>query len=410
MNSTEIFGIGLGLISPWYVERVEFLESSTGLSQELHLYLNFERGYKFEDNNGLKTSAYDTVDRMWRHLNFFQHSCYLHARIPRIKSSEGDIHQVSVPWSRPGSGFTLLFEAYAMLLIESEMPVSKVSSLVKATAPRIWRVFDYWINLAVSKDDLSSVTQIGMDETSRKKGHNYVTIFADLESRRVIHACEGKDSATVENFVESLEEKGGDRKNIGLVSMDMSPAFISGVMETLPDACLVFDKFHLVQSLNKSLDEVRIAERKGNDLLKGHKYTVLKKYEKLSIDKKSELDYVLMMYPTLGEAYRLRELFMDVFSIADSQDAKGYLWFWCDMVRDAKIFHYIKFANMIKAHWSGITAYFDKKVTNGVLEGINSKIQLAKRRARGYRNTNNFINMIYFLSAKLKFDYPLYSL
>ena len=145
-------------------------------------------------------------------------------------------------------------------------------------------------------------------------------------------------------------------------------------------------------------------------MLKGQKFTVLKKYDNLSKDKKSELDYVLMMYPTLGEAYRLREVFMEVFSIAGSQEAKGFLWFWCDMVRDSKIFPYIKFVNMIKAHWSGKTAYFDKKVTNGILEGINSKIQLAKRRYRGFRNINNFINMIYFLNAKLKFDYPLYSL
>lgn len=410
MNSTEIFKIALGLESPWYVEKAEFQEASSGVSKELHLYLNFERGYKFTDSKGNKTSAYDTTERTWQHLNFFQHSCFLHARVPRIKSSEGDIHQVAVPWARPGSGFTLLFEAYAMLLIESEMPVSKVSSTIKVTAPRLWRVFDYWINLAVSKDDLSHVTQIGMDETSRKKGHNYVTIFADLDSRRVIHACEGKDAVTVESFVQSLEEKGGNRKQIEVVSMDMSPAFISGAMETLPDASLVFDKFHLVQSLNNSLDEVRKAERKDNNLLKGHKYTVLKKYEKLSGKKKTELDYVLMTYPTLGEAYRLREIFMEVFQIADPQEAKGYLWYWCDMAEESKIIPYQRFVNMIKAHWSGIVAYFDKKVTNGVLEGINSKIQLAKRRARGFRNVNNFINMIYFLAAKLKFEYPLYSL
>lgn len=410
MNSNDIFSVALGLVSPWYVERVEFLESANSLFKELHLHLNFERGFKFTDALGNKSSAYDTVDKTWQHLNFFQHSCYLHARIPRIKSSDGEIHQVSVPWARPGSGFTLLFEAYTMLLIESEMPVSKVSACVKVTAPRVWRVFDYWINLAVSKDDLSTVRQVGMDETSSKKGHNYVTIFADLDQRRVIHACEGKDAATVASFVESLEKKGSDRANIEVVSMDMSPAFISGAMDKLPNACLVFDKFHLAQSLNKALDEVRIAERKGNDLLKGHKYTVLKKYGNLSMNKKSELDYVLMMYPKLGEAYRLRELFMDVFSIADPQEAKGYLWFWCDMATESKIVPYNKFVNMIKAHWSGIVAYFDKRVTNGVLEGINSKIQLAKRRARGFRNIRNYLNMIYYLCAKLKFDYPLYSL
>lgn len=407
MNSKEIFRIALGLSNPWYVERVEFIDSTD--SKELHLYLNFERGYQFPTSTG-SSSAYDTVDRTWQHLNFFQHRCYLHARVPRVKTGEGSIHQVSVPWARENSGFTLLFEAYAMLLIESEMPVSKVSECTKVTAPRIWRVFNYWIQRALSKDTLDEVTQIGMDETSRKKGHNYITLFADLEQRRTIHICEGRDADTIEDFTKSLEAKGGDKQKIEIVSMDMSPAFISGAMEHLPDAQLVFDKFHLVQSLNKALDEVRIAERKGNDLLKGHKYTILKKYGNLSLEKKNALDYVLMMYPKLGEAYRLRELFVDVFNIPDPEEAKGYLWFWCDMAMEAKIEPYKKFVAMIKSHWSGITAYFDKRVTNSVLEGINSKIQLAKRRARGYRKVDNFINMIYFLTAKLKFDYPLYSL
>jgi transposase len=162
--------------------------------------------------------------------------------------------------------------------------------------------------------------------------------------------------------------------------------------------------------MNTALDEVRKLERKGNELLKGHRYTFLKKYENLSNAKKSELDMLLPLYPKLGEAYRLRELFMDVFFITDVEEAKGYLWFWCDKAIEAGILPMTKFVHTIKAHWSGITNYFETKVTNGVLEGINSKIQLAKRRARGYRNINNFINMIYFISGKLKFDYPPYSL
>jgi transposase len=395
MNTTEIFSIGLGLSSPWFVEHVEFLEPEEGGNKELHLYLNFERGYKFTTEKGIPETAYDTIDKTWQHLNFFQHRCYLHARVPRIKTGEKGIEQISVPWARQGSGFTLLFEAYSMLLIESEMPVSKVSECVQVTAPRIWRVFTYWISKALAKDDLSRVTRIGLDETSRKKGHNYVTVFADLEQRRVIHVCQGKDADTVKDFTESLERKGGKKENIEIVSMDMSPAFISGVMDNLPDSHLVFDKFHLIQSLNKALEEVRISERKGNVLLKGHKYTILKKYGKLSSEKRSELDYLLIAYPNLGEAYRLREMFAEVFTIAEPHEAKGYLAFWCDMAFESKIEPFRKFVAMIKSHWSGIAAYFDKRVTNGVPEGINSKIQLAKRRARGYRNIDNFINMRY---------------
>jgi transposase len=297
-----------------------------------------------------------------------------------------------------------------MLLIESEMPVCRVAENLSVTQPRIWRVFDYWLEKAVSEDDLSKVTCVGADETSRKKGHEYITQFVDLEAHRTVFVTEGKDSGTVEKFVTELEEKSGKKENIELVSMDMSPAFISGVINHLPESQTVFDKFHPVKSLNEALDEVRRLERKGNELLKNHRYTILRKHENLSGAKKAELDALLPLYPKLGEAYRLRQLFLDVFDVQDSEEAKGYLWFWCGQALDTGIQPFIKFVNMIKAHWSGIAAYFDKQVTNGILEEINSKIQLAKRRARGYRNTNNFINMIYFLCAKLNFSYPAHSI
>jgi hypothetical protein len=115
-----------------------------------------------------------------------------------------------------------------------------------------------------------------------------------------------------------------------------------------------------------------------------------------------------MMYPTIGEYYCIKKLFMDMFFVVKPEEAKWYLWFWCDRAMDSNIISSQKFAHLIKAHRSGIAAYFDKKVTTGVPEGINSKIQQAKRSARGHRNIKNFVNMIYFLTVKLKFDYPLY--
>jgi transposase len=405
MNSTEIFSKALGLASPWKISDVRF-EAASEVERELHIYLDFERGSKFSSRTGEQTKAYDTEEKQWQHLNFFQHRCYLHARVPRVQDASGKVYQIEVPWARAGSGFTLMFEAYAMLLIECEMPVCNVAETLEVTQPRIWRVFDYWIKKAVSKDDLSEVKRVGVDETSRKKGHEYITQFVDLDKSRTIFVTEGKDAATVENFVEELENKNGKKENIELVSMDMSPAFISGVMEQLPESRIVFDKFHLVKLLNEALDEVRRLERKGNELLKNHRYTILRKYENLSLKKKYELDALLPLYPKLGETYRLRQLFLDVFDISDAEQAKGYLWFWCDQALEAAIVPFRKFTNTIKAHWWGIVAYFDKRVTNGILEGINSKIQLVKRRARGYRNTQNFMNMVYFLCAKLKFEYP----
>jgi transposase len=409
MNSTEIFALALSLAPPWKVDKIELTKAEKKAHGELHIYIGFEPRARFLDDTGTLCSMYDSIERTWQHLNFFEHKCYLHAKVPRYTHSvDKKVKTVQVPWARAESGFTLLFEAYAMLLIEYEMPVNKVADSLRVIPNRLWRMFNYWIQKAVGKDDLSGVKNIGIDETSSKKGHSYVTLVADMDEHRVIHVTPGKDAATVGNFVEGLQGKGGKVENIETICMDMSPAFIGGALEHLPNSKIVFDKFHLVQMLNKTMDTVRKIERKECEMIKGHKYTFLHAYRNLNKDKKESLHELMIMYPKLGEAYRLKELFSDIWDIEDKEEAKGYLAFWCDMATDSGIFAYQKFVATIKSHWDGICAYFDKKISNGLLEGINSKIQLAKRRARGYRNIQNFINMIYFLTAKLKFDYPLY--
>lgn len=409
-NSAQIFSLALGLNEPWFIEEVRLANITDSPVKELHIHINFRKGHEFIFEDGQKGKGYDTEDKVWRHLDFFQHKCYLHARVPRIERSDGKVRQAPVPWARSGSGFTLLFEAYTMLLIENEMPVNKVAGCVKVTAPRVWRVFDYWIDRARRRDDLSAVCQIGIDETSSKKGHSYVTAFVDMEQHRVIDVQPGKDKEAVKDFVDRLELKGGNRKQIEQVCIDMSPAFIAGTYEMFQNGQITFDKFHIIQHLNNAMNEVRKRERAGNELIKNHKYTFLRLNKNLSDNKRNELAHITMMYPHLGEAYRLKEMFIDVFGIEDADQAKGYLQFWCDMAIESGIQPFIKFVNLIKAHWFGIVNYFDSKLTNGILESINSKIQLAKKRARGFRNIKNYMNMIMYICGKLKFDYPLISL
>jgi transposase len=117
---------------------------------------------------------------------------------------------------------------------------------------------------------------------------------------------------------------------------------------------------------------------------------------------------MITLYPVLGQAYRLKELFNDLWDMPDKQAATAFLTDWCEQVRKAGIAAFNKFANTLRAHWSGIIEFVESHINNGILEGINSKVQLAKRRARGYRNINNYINMIYFLCGKLNFAYPRY--
>ena len=408
MNSELIFELAIGLKEPWYIKEIKLEKPERLQRGQLDIYIDFQEGSKFLDEHGKLSGVYDTENRSWQHLNFFEHNCYIHARVPRIKQSSGEVRTVIVPWARPGSGFTLLFEAFAMLLIEYEMPVNKVAATLRVVAHRLWRVFNFWVQDGVSKDSLEEVKQVGIDDTSSKKGHNYVTVCADLEKRRVIYVDEGRESKVVANLAAVITEKKGDVKAISHVAIDMSPAYISGVIEHLPDAQIVFDKFHITALLGKAMDELRKGERKEAQMLKGHKYTVLYRYANLTAKKQDELDYLLMIYPRLGEGYRLKELFSTFWELDNTEEALAFLTFWCDLVMETDIQPFKHFVKTLKAHWTGIINYVKSKINSGVMEGINNKIQLAKRRARGYRNINNFINMIYFIAGKIKFNYPYY--
>ena len=408
MDSKDIFALALNLSDPWKVTEMK-LTKPEGLQRgRLDIYIEFGPGSQFVDDQRHLCSVYDSTERTWQHLNFFEHTCYLHARVPRIKQKDGKVKTVQVPWARQGSGFTLLFEAFAMLLIEYEMPINKVGSTIRVEPHRVWRVFNHWVEEGVKKDDLSTVTQVGIDDTSSKKGHNYVTVNVDLEKRRVIHVSEGRGTEAIADLAKVLKEKGGDPNAIEKVAIDMSPSYISGVQTYLTNAQVTFDRFHVVAKLSEAMNEVRKLESKGNQLLKGHKYTVLKNYNKLSNSKQDELDFLLMMYPRLGEAYRLKTMFNDFWDIKDEMEAISYLTFWCDMVNDTDIFPFKRFVKTLQAHWSGVINYIKSRINSGVMEGINNKIQLAKRRARGYRNIRNYINMIYFIAGKMKWDYPYY--
>ncbi len=402
-NSLDIFTIALGLEEPWQIDDVNFNSTSS----QLDIYLSFKRGYKFRLPSGSRQSAYDTVERTWQHLNFFQHKCYLHAKVPRVKDTDGSITTQAVPWARKGSGFTLLFEAFSMLLIESEMPVNKAAQITGVNPHRVWNIFNYWISRTHNADTLNDVDKLGFDETSVKKGHNYVTTMVDLKERRVLYATPGKGADCISKGVDYLQEKDIATESIKQVCIDMSPAFISGCNKNLPNAAITFDKFHVVQEINKAMDELRKSERKGKVLLKGHRYTFLK--NNISYMQLEERDELMALYPKLGEGYRLKTMFEDFWDIDDKEEAESYLAYCCDVALDSHIPSFKRLVQTIQRHWNGIINYIDSKINNGILEGLNSKIQLAKKRARGYRNIDNFINMIYFICGKLKFDYPLYS-
>lgn len=410
MNSEQLFCAALNLQSPWFVENIELKQDVSSIIGELHIRIGFERGSRFFNSKGRLCSVHDSRERTWQHMNFFQHRCFIHARVPRIKDAEdGKVETVTVPWARPESGFTMMFEAYAMMLIENEVAVNKVASMLGVGAQRIWGMFNHYVGKAVKADDLSEVSSIGVDETSISKGHNYMTVVMDMDAKRTIFVVKGKDACTLDKFVAELAKKHGKKANIKWASIDMSPAFISGLKANFPKAAIVFDKFHLMKLVSEAIDQTRRQESKDTVLLKGHRYTFLKNRSNLSRKKQVDLEYLSRLFPTLGEAYKLRETLQLIWEERDPQIAVGKLETWCDYALNSKVHAFKKVVYSFKAHWSGIVTYFQNRLTNAILENTNLKIQSAKRRARGFRNPSYFKNMIYFLTAKLNF-YPHYSL
>src|SRR6056297_403171 len=394
MNSESLFAVALGITPPWEVERIEVSKEN----KRLDMKISFSRGASFAcPVCGAAAPAYDSKEKTWRHLNFFQYDAYLTARVPRVKCPNAGcgVKQVPVPWARSDSGFTLLFEALVMTLVR-EMPVKVAADLLGEHDTRIWRVIDH-----------SNVRRVGMDETSARRGQDYVTLFFDMDQRRLLFGTEGKDHETVKTFTEDLRAHNGAAENITDASLDMSKAFIKGVRETLTNAEITFDQFHLIKHMNDALSKVRAEEAKlFPEQMQGSRYAFLKNPENLTEKQDETLTRLCNYRLKTARAYLLKLALQDVYLAPTREDGEGRLKSWYNWAIRSQIDQVKKVAKTVKNHWNGILAWFDSTLTNGFIEAINGLIQSAKRRARGYRSTKNLINMAYLIAGNLDFRLP----
>jgi transposase len=396
MKDLELFQAALGLNDQWIVTKSEFKPQE----KRLDIYINFIPGSMFPCPDCKENAkVHDTVEKTWQHLNFFQHAAYLHARVPRVDCNQDGVKLIEVPWARKQSGFTLLFEALIMAMT-SEMPVNTIADMVGVTDKRIWRIIEHYVNKDLDNQDLSDITRIGVDETASKRGHSYVTLFVDMDTNKAVFVTEGKDAATVNSFKDHLLSHKGDPEKITEFSSDLSPAFISGVEKYFPKASITFDKFHVIKLLNKALDDVRKEERETETGLKGSRYVWLKNPENLTAKQQKTLESLSSLNLKTARAYRMKLVFQDIYSY-DEIRATQALKEWYSWAIRSRLEPVKDFAKTLKKHWDGILRWFKTKLTNGILEGLNSLVQAAKARARGYRSTKTFKLMIYLIAGKL---------
>lgn len=403
ISQEKLFGIALGLEKPWYIKAIEFNVEE----KQLDLYVDFETGSRFPCPicGKLGFPIHDTIDRTWRHLNFFQFKTYLHCRVPRAECDKCGVKQVKVPWARKSSGFTLLMESLIVLMAQS-MPVKAVADLIGEHDTRVWRVLEHYVQEARSNEDFSDIQSVGVDETSKAKGHNYISVFVDLESSKVIHVCEGKDSTAIASFKKDYEVHNGSSEKITNFCCDMSPAFISGIGANFENAAITFDRFHVMKIMNEAVDQVRRDEQIHNASLKKTRYLWLKNPENLSEKQKIKLGSLKDMRLKTSRAYQIKLSLRDFWSIDDPILAKSYLKRWYFWATHSRLEPVIDTAKTFKRHWNGILNYVSTKIDNGILEGLNSLIQATKVSARGFRSDKNFIITIYLRLGKLHFNLP----
>ena len=403
MDIESLFSTALGISDPWYITKVFFNNEK----KRLDIHVDFSRGSTFEHTDDITGKsepykAYDTVEKRWRHLNFFEHECYLIVRTPRIRPNGKGAKLIMPPWHGVGGGFTLLFEKLILEMC-TNMPVHRAGQILGVSDRKLWKVLDAYVFKGELQADHAHVQAIGIDETSLKRGHDYISLFVDLSERKTIHVSPGKDHKTVSAFAEKFKDQGGIISNVKDVSCDMSPTFIKDVRESLPDAHITFDKFHILKLVNTAVDAVRREEVTSEPCLKGARYVLLKNEKNLTKKQRTKRESLSQRNLKTFRALRIREAFQDIYNAESFEEFRERLnkwYFWATHSRLAPI---KKVAKTLKKHWDGILQWKKSQINNGILEGLNSVIQAAKRKARGY-GYEHFKTMTFLLTGKFDFN------
>jgi transposase len=413
MTPEKLFHELLGLGMNWEVIESRFEREKGTVHLEIRETSSLWETLRCPQDGGM-VFCYDHCETVtWRHLNVFQHHCEIRCRLPRGKCRQcGHIFRVRPPWEGLSTHFTKEFEAFALLLMR-EMPMNQVAEMVGETDTRLWRMLFRQVDAAYAEADFSKVCCIGADEMNIRKGHNYITVFADLVAKRVIFATEGKDAQTWTRFVEELEKHNGHRHAITQASMDMSAGYKSGVAQTCRNAQVVFDKFHIIKNANEAVDAVRRVELRlgGKPVWKElhHSQWLWRKNPENLTDEQQERLAKIDKNLATAKAYQMRLVLQDIYRSTDVTTAQHRFKVWCRWVRWAARFYtdglftsMLKLANTVKSHLAGILAHWKWGLTNAFMEGLNSVFSGTKRKARGYRSSVYLITMLYFTAGKLR--------
>ena len=350
------------------------------------------------------TIADHAPERTWRHLDTMQFETRLRARVPRADCQACGIKTTAVPWAGKHSRFTLMFEAFAIHVIEACGNVKSAAGLLNMDWDSVHRIMERAVERGLERRELESLQYVGIDEKSFRRGHSYISLLSDLTGSRVLEVVEDRTEEAADRLWKDLPDE--QKEQIEAVAVDMWPAFANSVETNAEQADIVHDRFHISKHLNEAVDQVRRSEHKalkrtGDDRLKGSKQLWLFNPENLSDDRWIEFETLKDQELKTSRAWAIKEQFRWFWEYRYAGNARKFFHRWYGWAARSRLKPIIKVAKMLKRHLNNILTYFRHGITNAVSEGFNSRIQSIKSQARGFRAFRNFRTRILFYCGKL---------
>ena len=410
MQDTKLFETILGLQAPWHITRVA-LDTTT---QRVDLWAEHDdTRWPCPECQQLLACADHAEERTWRHLDTCQFQTHLHARVPRVNCPAHGVKQVRVSWAEPRARFTQLMERLIIEAIRQCSTLVGACRLLQITWDEAWGVMERAVARGRARKAARSIRYLGVDEKAFRQGHSYHTIVCDLERSTVEYVAQDRRVESLASFFTPLTPP--QRAAIEAVAMDMWDPYIRATREGLPHGSdrVVFDRFHIMREMTTAVDLVRKQEHRalrragdGASVLSGSKYLWLYSAERLPAKHAARFAELQALNLRVGRAWAIKEALRTLWTFRQLAAARRFFQRWYHWARCSRLGPVRKAAATLKRHADGILRYCQHPITNGVTEGLNSKIMTIKRKACGFRNPQHFQTAIYFHCGGLDL-YPL---
>lgn len=371
------------------------------ISKEIDIYLDYVDKTCFYSEQESACPIYDySKTRRIRHLDMFDYRTFLNFKTPRAQLSSKKIRVIPLKFADERVSFTYDFEIKTILTLQLSMNKTKTAAYLNTSFEVIQHIMQRGVNRGLVRRNLDDVRVASLDEKSVFDGHKYITVLSDPINQRVLDIIEGRTIESTEELIETTLTQ-NQRKNITDVTMDMWKPYISCVENTLPNADISHDNFHISKYLNKGVDTVRKEEIKKNQELKRTKYIFLKNSENWTDNQKIKFEEINQTNLKTSDAWRIKENFKGIYSYWNSEQCFHFFENWYINVLESDIKPMIAVADTLLKHLKGIVNAAVTTLSNGIAENINGKIQIVKSIARGFKTVKGYRNALLFFNGNL---------